>query len=166
GFNSVKRDGIELAGSFTASVNADMKVGALEETVRVTGEAPLVDVQSATKQRVMNHDVIDSVPVGAKNYYSLSVLQPGVTTSSQDVGGYLGDAMTSLSVHGSKSTDFKPMQNGVPVGTLLSSGGLSGSVLSTQAAQEVTIDTAGQSAELEEGGPRINYVPRDGGNLF
>src|SRR2546423_455289 len=77
GFNSVKRDGIELAGSFTASVNADMKVGALEETVTVTGEAPLVDVQSATKQRVMNHDVIDSVPVGAKNYYSLSVLQPG-----------------------------------------------------------------------------------------
>src|SRR5437763_1951706 len=114
----------------------------------------------------MAHDVIDAVPLGAKNYYSLSVLQPGVTTNSQDVGGYLGDAMTSLSVHGSKSTDFKPMQNGVPVGTLLSSGGLSGSVLSTQAAQEVTIDTAGQSAELAEGGPRINYVRRDGGNLF
>jgi hypothetical protein len=58
------------------------------------------------------------------------------------------------------------MQNGVSVGTLLSSGGLSGSVLSTQAAQEVTIDTAGLSAELEEGGPRINYIPRDGGNTY
>lgn len=166
GFSAVKREGIELSGSFTATVNGELKVGSLEETVTVSGAVPLVDVQSVTKQRVMTHDVIDSIPVGAKNYYSLSVLQPGVTTSSQDVGGFLGDAMTSLSVHGSKSTDFRPMQNGVPVGTLVSSGGLSGSVLNSTAAQEVTIDTAGLSADLEEGGPRINYVPRDGGNMF
>src|SRR5262245_62108396 len=116
GFATVKREGIEIQGSFTATVNADLKVGSLEETVTVSGHAPPVDVQSTTRQPVMNHEVIDAVPLGAKNYYSLSVLQPGVTTNSQDVGGYLGDAMTSLSVHGSKTTDFKPMQNGVPVG--------------------------------------------------
>jgi len=166
GFNGFKREGIELSGSFTATVNAELKVGALEETLTVSAQSPLVDVQSVTKQRVMTHEVIDAVPLGAKNYYSLAVLQPGVTTSAQDVGGFLGDAMTSLSVHGSKNTDFRPMQNGVPVGTLVSSGGLSGSVLNSTAAQEVTIDTAGLSADLEEGGPRINYVPRDGGNRF
>jgi hypothetical protein len=57
GFNVFKREGIELTGSFTATVDAEMRVGALEETVTVTGEAPLVDVQNATKQRVMDHEV-------------------------------------------------------------------------------------------------------------
>ena len=60
----VKRDGIELAGSFAATVNPDMKVGALEETVTVTGESPIVDVQSATKQRVIDEEVLDAIPTG------------------------------------------------------------------------------------------------------
>src|SRR4051812_18512511 len=51
GFNTVKRDGIELSGSFTASVNAELKVGSIEETVTVSGESPLVDLQSAMKQQ-------------------------------------------------------------------------------------------------------------------
>ena len=63
-FNVFKREGVELTGSFTAAVDADMRVGALEETVTVTGEAPLVDVQNATKQRVMDHEVLDAVPSG------------------------------------------------------------------------------------------------------
>src|SRR5881394_1646272 len=46
GFSTVKRDGVELSGAFTASINADMKVGALEETITVTGETPIVDTQS------------------------------------------------------------------------------------------------------------------------
>src|SRR6202162_3607841 len=47
GFSTVKRGGIELSGSFVATVNGDLKVGALEETITVTGENPIVDVQSA-----------------------------------------------------------------------------------------------------------------------
>src|SRR5213593_1927473 len=53
GFQTFKRDGIELTGSFVATVNADMKVGALAETITVSGETPLVDVQSATVQKVV-----------------------------------------------------------------------------------------------------------------
>src|SRR5205814_3240853 len=49
GFNMVKRDGIELPANFTAPVNADMRVGALEETVNVTAESPVVDVQNAVQ---------------------------------------------------------------------------------------------------------------------
>jgi hypothetical protein len=52
GFTTVKRDGIELTGDFVASVNADLRVGSLEETVTVTGESPIVDVQSARVQTV------------------------------------------------------------------------------------------------------------------
>src|SRR3954462_10210931 len=46
GFSNVKKDGIELSSNFTATINADLKVGAMEETVTVSGESPIVDVQS------------------------------------------------------------------------------------------------------------------------
>jgi hypothetical protein len=54
GFNTVRREGIELSGSFAATINAEMRVGAVEETVTVTGEAPTVDVQTSSKQRVID----------------------------------------------------------------------------------------------------------------
>src|SRR6187402_2880986 len=64
GFAVVKREKVELTGSFVATINAEMRVGAVEETVTVTGETPTVDVQSATRQRVMDREVIDNIPTG------------------------------------------------------------------------------------------------------
>src|SRR5687767_11457771 len=91
GFNVVKREGIELTGSFTATVNADMRVGALEETITVTGETPIVDVQSANRQRVLDQDVIDTIPA-MRQPHTLAVLIPGVSvTTGQDVGGSTGN---------------------------------------------------------------------------
>ena len=78
GFAVVKRDGIELTGAFTATVNADMKVGAVEETVTVTGETPIVDIQNTLKERSLAHDVIDAIPTG-RLAQNLAVLLPGVT---------------------------------------------------------------------------------------
>ena len=53
----VKREGIELTASFTATVNVEMRVGTLEETITVTGETSTVDVQNVIQQRVMTRDV-------------------------------------------------------------------------------------------------------------
>ena len=76
GFSTVRREGVELTGSFTATVSAELRVGELEETVTVTGETPIVDVQSASRQRVFGHDVVDAIPT-AKNQYNIAVLIPG-----------------------------------------------------------------------------------------
>jgi hypothetical protein len=62
GFNTVKRDGVEVTGAFVAAINAEMKVGAIEETITVTGETSIVDVQSTTKQRVVTRETMDAVP--------------------------------------------------------------------------------------------------------
>src|SRR5262245_48009008 len=51
GFSTVKRDGIELPTNFTSTINADLKVGTLEETVNVSGLSPIVDVQNAVQQQ-------------------------------------------------------------------------------------------------------------------
>src|SRR5262249_27907357 len=53
GFSTVVREGVELTGSFVASINAEMRVGTLEEPITVTGETPVVDVQSVARQRVL-----------------------------------------------------------------------------------------------------------------
>ena len=63
GFSTVKREGIELTTGFTANVNADLRVGAIEETVTVTGESPIVDTQSTragTGSRFNRPSVVDS----------------------------------------------------------------------------------------------------------
>ena len=64
GFSSVKRDAIQLSSDFTMTINTELKVGALEETLTVTGAAPTVDVQSTTKSQVLNREALDAIPTG------------------------------------------------------------------------------------------------------
>lgn len=169
GFGTVKRDGVELSGTFTANVNADMRVGALEETVTVTGEAPTVDVQSTTRQRVLTAEIVNTLPTG-RLYSDLGALVPGVkgtsgtVGSAANVGGALGDSQVNLQIHGSKNGDMRLMENGLPVATLIAGGSLGIYTPNTGAMQEVAMDTASVSAELATGGPRINMIPKDGGN--
>ena len=77
GFSTVKRDGIELTGTFVATVNADLKVGALEETITVTGETPIVDVQSAKVQQTVSKDIIAAIP-SSRNASGIQALIPGM----------------------------------------------------------------------------------------
>ena len=164
GFNTVKREGVELTGSFTATVNADMQVGAVEETITVTGAAATVDVQSATRQRVMDSQTIADLPTG-RVFANLAVLIPGISqTNAPDVGGALGANMTDLIAHGSKASDQRIMQNGISLAT--NAGGRAGAVPNMTAFQEVTIDSGAVDASRAEGGVRVNFVPREGGNTF
>ncbi len=86
GFNAVRREGIELAGSFTANVNTELKVGAVEETITVTAESPIVDVQNATKQRVFSKDILTDIPTG-RTQFAAATLIAGMNLNNQDVGG-------------------------------------------------------------------------------
>ena len=90
GFAKVQREGITLTGSGVATVNADMRVGGLEETITVTGEAPTVDTQSTVVQRVLDQEVLSSLP-SSRAPAMVAALMPGVTTATRDVGGAMGD---------------------------------------------------------------------------
>src|SRR5688572_113979 len=96
GFNALKREGVELTGNFTASVNADLRVGALEEMLIVTAEAPTVDVQNTARQGIVGREIIENIPAG-RNIWALGALNPGITTSvPQDVGGAVINATTGM----------------------------------------------------------------------
>ena len=72
GFNTVRREGIELTAGFTATVNADMQVGALEETITVTGASPLVDTQNIRQQTVVSSELLAALPTGTKGHGACS----------------------------------------------------------------------------------------------
>jgi hypothetical protein len=169
GFSTIKREGIELSGSFTAVVNADMRVGTIGETLTVTALSPLVDLQSAKKETVLSKAVVDAIPSG-RTAATLGVLIPGVSVAvgsffvpgSQDVGGSRGVDWTQLAIHGGRGDDMMTTINGNAT-----SDGVTRMFHADLAAfQEVTIETSGVSAEEAIGGLRTNLVPRDGGNTY
>src|SRR5881296_3828955 len=96
GFSTAKREGIELSAGFTATVNGELKVGALEETITVTGQSPIVDTQNVTQQKVIQMQVIQSLPNTGTNFAALT---PGATRNT-DVGGSSGaDTGATFSIH-------------------------------------------------------------------
>src|SRR5216110_407463 len=108
GFSTVKREGIELSGTFVATVNADLKVGALEETVTVTGETPVVDVQSAKTQQTVSKDLLASIP-SSRTASGIQALIPGMSTAS-DVGGASGATGGAAgNIHGGRADDSNMM---------------------------------------------------------
>ena len=169
GFNTVKRDGVILSGFAASTVDAEMRVGSLEETITVTGESPIVDTHTLTKQQVLSADVVDALP-SARNYVTLGRMVAGTTATgngSNDVGGSLiQDVGGSLTVHGSRTTDQRVTANGINTMTLQAGGNIGGQTPDVGSAAEVTIETTSLSADLPTGGVRINFIPRDGGNTF
>lgn len=164
GFNTAKREGIELTGTFTATVNADLRVGALEETITVTGETPIVDVQNTKRQFVLDQELIHEIP-SSRTTVSLATLLPGVTRGTQDVGGLNGESGSQaggVTVHG--NGDVRTEVNGLSVHATQGSG--TNGAGNMAAYQEMQVDTSGVSAEQKEGGVRINLIPRDGSNEF
>ena len=166
GFNTLKREGIELTGNFTAAVSASLRVGALEETITVTGEAPTVDVQNTARQRIVDRDIIENIPAG-RNIWALGALNPGITTNvPQDVGGAVINATTGMSSHGGRSNDGWTSMDGITMNAMASTGFTTRLIYSMASVQEVTLDYSGNTAEVPTGGVRINIVPREGGNAF
>jgi hypothetical protein len=166
GFAAYKREGIELVGSFVASVNADLKVGQVSETITVSGESPLVDVQASKQQRVIEKQELDVIPTG-RTVNASAVLIPGIVNSAPDVGGTANLPLTSgqLTIHGGSGNDFRQTIDGIPTGSI----GLafsSGFVVSMTSAQEVAVDYSSGTAEQATPGIYANVIPRDGGNKF
>ena len=169
GFASFKREGIELPPSFTATVNAELRVGGIEESVTVSGATPLVDTQNVTRQTVLPKALLDAVPTG-KTLLSFYALTPALQspTNAQDVGGSKGETSSRASLHGSKQGDTKMMLDGMSFNWFEGEGSGRTFFVNALTAQEIVVDTpsGSTSAEYTSNGVVINVIPKDGGNRF
>ncbi len=162
GFTTVERGGVELSGAFTATINADLKVGAVSETVTVTGETPVVDVQNAKREIVMNTETIRALPASRAAGALLNVT-PGLTVDGNGIA--LSPTMTFFSANGGASNEGRMSVNGMTVGAARS-GGVSSYVYDAVGVDEVSVRVGGGLGETDTGGPIMNIVPRTGGNVF
>jgi hypothetical protein len=170
GFTTVIREGIELTSDFTATINVDLKVGALEETLTVTGESPIVDTQSITQRVVMTQEVRDALPTG-RNIQAVGIMIPGTAIAvggggalSRDVGGSGNLQQSPLQYRG--SGDTVQTIEGIRLNNLCAQGAYSGVYWNDASFEEFSYVTGADSTEMGQGGMRVNMVPRDGGNSF
>jgi hypothetical protein len=170
GFSRFVSDGVVLLAGATATVNADMAVGTVAETVTVTGASPIVDVQNATQQRTFTRAAMEELPTGRdpNNYV---VLIPGVTTQIQNVGGIkLGAAISDImAIHGSAPEDTPLLVEGMSYSTLGGSGGgdSTGGYRPNHAmVEELAVVTSGSTAEYEGAGVVTNVIMKQGANAF
>jgi hypothetical protein len=169
GFSTVKREGLELSSGFTATVNGELRVGSLEETITVTGASPIVDTQNSRSQQVLKGETLDMLPSGSKAAMTLAALTLGATSSVvglNDVGGDKGDAATGIVMHGGRGEDGRFTLDGMSTNTSFQNGGGAARAyyLNTAAVQEVVVDTGNSGADTETGGANVNMVPREGSN--
>jgi hypothetical protein len=160
GFSTFKREGIVLTGTFNAQVNAELRVGTLEETVTVSGASPVVDVVNTQTQTVLTKEQIEILP-GSRTLKGRAALVPGVVIPGGNTGAV---------AHGSDSQDSHTMIDGFKSGQHLVGRGTGqigvGSVTQTQEAaiEELVYATDSQGAEYAFSGVRMNLIPKEGGN--
>ena len=173
GFSTVLREGVELSAGFTANIDTQLAVGGVEETVTVTGATPTVDVQNVRTQAVLDLETLNALP-NAQNISAFAALTLGVTIvgssgiGGQDVGG-TGGEMGIAQIHNNRMTDMKVTQEGMNVNNAMgTNGGIfrAGQHFNMEGVAEVTIGHTGMSAETETAGMTINYIPKEGGNIF
>lgn len=165
GFNTVRREGIVLTTDFTANVDAELKVGALEETITVSGQSPLVDVQTVAKQTVLTREVLDALPT-ARTIQAAGALIPGVTgTAGRDVGG---TTMLQQSAINFRQGALIQLWDGFWLSNVQGrgAGGATSFYVNATGAQELSYSTAADGIQVPTNGIALNMVPKDGGNTF
>ena len=165
GFNTVKRDGVELPAAFTATINAELRVGTVEETITVSGSAPTVDVQNVLQQKVFEKQLLDSLPA-TRSPQAFVVFTPGIT--SVRLGGIAGGRDEySLAIHGGRAGESLITIDGDKVVFTAGTGGTTQAVRYNQATiQEISVQTGATSAEQQTSGIVSNIIPKEGSNAF
>jgi len=163
GFNTVRREGLELGANVDLPVNAELRVGAVEETVTVSGVTPVVDVQQASQRAVLTREVLDALPT-ARTFLDAGAIAVGVKMTAPDLGGTALGQGSYLTVRGKSSGDDSVEIDGIDMRI---ANGVSQSGYNNFAmVQDVSYQTSAIAADSPGGGVRINMIPRDGGNTF
>ena len=162
GFSPVRREGIEITGTFIATVNQDLKVG-VAEAITVTTEAPVVDVASSRTEHTFTGETIADIPSG-RQYFSFTALVPAINVQGNDVGASSGAIFSVFQIHGGRRNEGQVQVNGQSAG--YQGMGVSGYTPEIGNAQEVNVTLGGALADAVTGGPQLNIVSKQGANIF
>jgi len=164
GFTTVVREDIELTGSTTVTIPSEMRVGNVSEQVVVSGETPVVDVQSVKREIVLQSEFLQSMPA-TRNYSailsSIPALNVGIGISAERT-----PSMQLFSARGGQIDEGRITVDGLTVAAPFGGGGVSSVAYNVTDVTELQVQISGGLGEVETGGPTLNIVPRSGGNTF
>jgi hypothetical protein len=165
GFTTVVREGVQLQTGVTVSINADLRVGGVQETITVTGETPVVDVRTSTRvQQVIDDEIVAALPA-SRGYGNLLQTVAGIQATGAANSG-ANPVMNFFTSRGGRSNEGTVQIDGMNVGSAFNGGGVSSYGYDTANSQEVQITVSGGLGETDRGGPQFNLVPKTGGNNF
>jgi outer membrane receptor protein involved in Fe transport len=164
GFSAVNREGVELTGAGVTTINAELRVGALTETITVTGESPVVDVQTSTRRQiVLSNEVVQSIPA-SRGYGNLLATVPGIQATGLDVSS--GVSTNFFTSRGGRGNEGTIQIDGMNVGSAFNGGGVAGFGYPIGESSEIQVTVSGGLGETDRGGPAFNLIPKTGGNTF
>ena len=163
GFTTVVHEGVELTGSGVTSINAEMRVGALAETITVTGETPVVDLQSARQQTVMAGEIVRALPA-SRGYGNYLAAIPAIQATGFNTG--VATSTNFFSARGGRANEGVVQIDGMTVGSPFNGGGVSNYAYDMNNALEVQVSISGGLGEADRGAPSFNIIPKTGGNAF
>src|SRR3954469_24673335 len=161
GFNTLKRENIQISMGFTATVNVELAVASLQETVTVTGDSPVIDTSSTRVQQNFKLEALQEIP-NSRDLWSLLAVTPSVTMGRIDVGGNRAGTQTGYTAYGYSG------QNRVLVEGINTTEGTSGAgfYVDYGSFEEVFLGTVGQGAEMPTPGVQSQMLGKSGGNKF
>src|SRR6185436_15826230 len=164
GFSTVSREGVEVAGAGVTTINADMRVGTVSETITVVGETPVVDTQTSTRRQVvLSSAVLQAIPA-SRGYGNLLATVPGIQATGLDVSS--GVSTNFFTARGGRGNEGTIQIDGMNVGSAFNGGGVAGFGYPIGESSEIQVTIAGGLGEVDRGGPQFNLIPKTGGNTF
>jgi hypothetical protein len=164
GFATVRRDALELTAAAVTTIDVEMRVGSVEETITVTGATPIVDVQNANRAVTLTSDLVNQLP-STRGYNALVQLIPSITSSTSNQV-QITPTIQFFSSHGGRNNEGRVLLDGLQVGAAVNGAGTGLYMPDTASAQEVTVSLSGGLGEAEAGGAVMNIIPKTGGNTF
>ena len=163
GFTTVVREGVELTGGGVTTINAELRVGAVSESITVTGETPVVDLQSARQQTVLSGDVVRALPA-SRGYGNYLAALPAIQATGFNTG--TATSTNFFTARGGRSNEGAVQIDGLNVGSPFNGGGVSNYAYDMNNAIEVQVSISGGLGEADRGAPTFNIIPKTGGNTF
>ena len=162
GFSTVVREGIRVGLGFTATVNIELKVASLAESVTVSGQSPVVDVATTKTSTNFDAQTLAALP-NARDFWSILAAAPAIQMQRIDVGGSAAGTQTGYSTYDTKSDQHRPMVEGI-VNT--EGTNAAGFYYDYGAVEEVSLTTGGNSAEMPWAGVMSQFIAKSGGNTY
>ncbi len=163
GFTTTRREELAVGGTGVISVDVELRVGGVQETVTVTGETPVVDVASTRREITLDNETMRALP-SVRSYSYLLTTVPGLQTNVNNVS--TGPVFAIFPIHGGRDIESRLTVDGMNISNPPGGNQPPNYTADIGNAAEVTMTTSGGLGEAETAGLTMNIVPRQGGNTL